>query len=107
MSDDLDDLDFEDDEELDELPVIGPGGQPEASGAGRPSRRLRRRKGNTRQDDARYVREAVIAEAQGRKAPEVVPWREQLAGGQRFKAEDALRSRKPTHNAGSGFGLAR
>lgn len=120
---------YEDDEDLDEvwddsdedddeaLPVIPAGQQappppdPAAlaeSGPAAPIALTRRRepKGNVKAGDAAYARAMNLAEATGRARPEPDDWREQLEAGEKSTATATLSSRRPTHNAGSGFGLA-
>jgi hypothetical protein len=74
-----------------------------------PFKRLRRReppKGNTKTGDAPAARNVVIARAQGKERQEPDQWREDLKAGDRGKVISELTSRKITHNAASGFGLA-
>lgn len=99
---------FGEDEE-EELAVIqAPGAALEEAAAKR--RRARavpeRPKGNTSREEAPAARARLMAEATGRAHREPDAWREQLAAGDKGKAVATLTSRRLTHNAGTGFGLA-
>jgi hypothetical protein len=99
----IDDLDEFDDEPL---PVLDADGEAIAEPERKRRRPRQRPPTNTAVGDVRFARDATIREATGETRPEPDEWREQQAAGERSKAVASLASRRPTHNADSGFGLA-
>lgn len=111
MADLDEELDWEGDEEGEELSVVTPGAPPpkqthKKGGTARRVTGVSRRRGNTPRSSAKTARAAATTEATGRARQEGAEWRESLATGDRGKAQAKLADRSPTHNANSGFGLA-
>jgi hypothetical protein len=67
---------------------------------------LRRRRGNTRIEEAEGARAQASQVAAGRLMEPKSEWREDMVTGERGKAISKLTDGELTHNSGSGFGLA-